>query len=147
LRLVPLRLKARKPKETDFEPHTLSEHIKRRRLVLKMTKRQTAVRLGVGPETVRHWESGETKSPPVERIPAILEFLGYDPFPEPKSIPERLRAKRRDRGWSIRQAAKELGVDPSTWGDWERDRVILHRSHRVVVARLLGLTEGDLESA
>jgi transcriptional regulator with XRE-family HTH domain len=92
LRLVPLRLKARKPKETDFEPHTLGEHIKRRRLVLKMTKRQTAVRLGVGPETVRHWESGETKSPPVERIPAILEFLGYDPFVDPGSIRDRLRA-------------------------------------------------------
>jgi len=81
LRLVPLRLRAAKPKETDFEAHTLGEHAKKRRLILKLTKKQAGLRLGVTPETVRHWESGETNSPPVERIPAILEFLGYDPFP------------------------------------------------------------------
>jgi transcriptional regulator with XRE-family HTH domain len=147
LRLVPLRLKASKPKETDFEPHTLGEHIKRRRLVLKMTKRQAAVRLGVGPETIRHWESGETNIPPVERIPAVLEFLGYDPFVEPVSISDRLRAVRRRSGWSIRRAAAHLGVDPTTWGEWEHGKVILFRAHRTLVARLLGLREDEVDRA
>jgi transcriptional regulator with XRE-family HTH domain len=145
LRLVPLRLKAPKPTATDFEPRTLGEHIKRRRLMLKMTKRQAAVRLGVGPETVRHWESGETNSPSVVRIPAILEFLCYDPFVEPGSIPDRLRAMRRRSGWSIRKAAAYLGVDPTTWGDWEHGKVILFRTHRVLVARLLGLPEDEVD--
>ncbi len=27
---------------------------------------------------------------------------------------------RRTKGWTIVQAAKKLGVDPTTWGDWER---------------------------
>jgi transcriptional regulator with XRE-family HTH domain len=144
LRLVPLQLKASKPKATDFEPHTLGEHVKRRRLILKMTKRQAAVPLGVAPETVRHWENGETNSPPVERIPAILEFLGYDPFVEPESIPDRLRATRRRSGWSIRRAAAHLGVDPTTWGAWEEGKAISSGSHRVLVARLLGLPESDV---
>ena len=112
--------------------------------MLKMTKRQAAMPLGVGPGTVRHWESGETNSPPVERIPAILEFLGYDPFVEPGSIPDRLRAMRRRSGWSIRRAAAHVGLDPTTWGAWERGKAILSRSHRVLVARLLGLPESDI---
>jgi transcriptional regulator with XRE-family HTH domain len=113
--------------------------------MLKMTKRQAAARLGVGPETVRHWESGETNSPPVERIPAILEFLDYDPFPKPKSVAEQLLAKRRTMGWSIREAATELGVDASTWRDWEHGKTILYRTHRVLVARLLRLPEGVVD--
>jgi transcriptional regulator with XRE-family HTH domain len=115
--------------------------------MLNMTKRHAAVRLGVGSETVRHWESGETENPPVERIPGILEFLGYDPFVEPGSIPDRLRAMRRRSGWSIRRAAAHLGVDPTTWGDWERGKAILFSTQRRLVARLLGLPEDELGRA
>jgi DNA-binding transcriptional regulator YiaG len=139
LQPVPLRLKASKPKATDFEPHTLGEHIKRRRLILKLTKRQAAVQLGVGPETVRHWESGETHHLPIERIPGVLRFLGHDPFPEVKSISDRLLAMRRRSGWSIRRAAAEFGVAPETWRDWERGKPILCRTHRVLIGRALGL--------
>jgi transcriptional regulator with XRE-family HTH domain len=113
--------------------------------MLKMTKKQAADRLGVGSETVRHWEAGQTQ-PPIERIPAILRFLGYDPFPEPKSIPDQLLAKRRTMGWSIRQAAAKLRVDSGTWSDWEQGGAILYRSHRVLVAQLLGLSDGDVEA-
>jgi len=72
-------------------------------------------------------------------------FLGYDPFPRPSSIPERLIAKRRLMGWSIAQAAREIGVDPSSWGDWERGGVILFHRHRKLVARLLGRSKEVFE--
>lgn len=49
---VPITLKALKPKETDFEPQTLGEHVRRRRLELGLTQRQAAERLGVSPWTV-----------------------------------------------------------------------------------------------
>jgi transcriptional regulator with XRE-family HTH domain len=48
-------------------------------------------------------------------------------------------------GWSIREAAAQLGIDPDTWADWERGKVILYRAHRVLVARLLGLSKGDVD--
>lgn len=101
------------------------------------------MRLGVTPQTVLHWEKGQTE-PPVEAIPAILRFFGYDPFPKPESIPERLLAKRRAMGWSIKQAARHLGVDPGAWRDWERGGVILCRRHRHIVARFLGLLTADI---
>jgi transcriptional regulator with XRE-family HTH domain len=139
-----MTLKALKPKETDFVPQTLGEHVRKRRLELGLTQRQAAEPLGVNPWTVLNWEKGHTE-PPIESIPAILQFLGYDPFPKSKSIPERLLAKRRAMGWSIKEAARQLGVDEGTWGAWERGRVILSRNHRILVARLLSLPVSEID--
>ena len=136
-------LKALKPKETDFEPKTLGQHIRKYRLALKLTQRQAAARLGINPWTILNWEKGKTK-PPIESIPVILNFLGYDPFPEPKTIPERMLAKRRAMGWSIKEAARQLGVDEGTWGAWERGETILFRKHRALVARFLGLPAEEI---
>ncbi len=77
----------------------------------------------VDPTTVLHWEKGYTE-PPTSKVPAIVACLGYDPYPEAKTLAERLRAKRRAMGWSIRQAAKAVGVDSTTWGQWERGRAV-----------------------
>jgi len=116
LQFIPITLKALKPKETDFEPQTLGEHIRKQRLELGLTQKQAADRLRVTSFTVLNWEKGHTE-PPIETVPAILRFLGYDPFPQPQNLPKRLLAKRRVMGWSIRQAARQLGVDPGTGGD------------------------------
>ncbi len=144
MQFVPITLRALKPKETDFEPQNLGEHIRKRRLELRLTQKQAAERLGVNPWTGLDWEKDHTE-PPIESIPVIIRFLDYDLFPEPKTIPERLLAKRRTMGWSIKEAARRLGVDSGTWGDWEQGGVILYRNHRLLVARLLGLPEGEVD--
>ncbi len=77
-------------------------------------------------------------------MPAVLGFLGYAPFPIPTTIGERLLQARREHGWSIREAALHLGVDPTTWRRWERGELILFRKHRTKVARLLGLDQQEL---
>jgi DNA-binding XRE family transcriptional regulator len=46
---VPITLKALKLKETDLEPQTLGEHLRKRRLELGHTQHQAAERLGVNP--------------------------------------------------------------------------------------------------
>ena len=46
----------------------------------------------------------------MESIPAIIEFLGRDPFGNAASLSDRLAAARRTRGWTIKQAAEQLGV-------------------------------------
>jgi len=45
---------------------------------------------------------------------------GPDPFLKPTTLPQTLVARRRERGLSIKGAAETAGVDPGTWGDWER---------------------------
>lgn len=78
-------------------------------------------------------------------MPAIIRFLGYDPFPEPKNLPERLLAKRRAMGWSTREAALQVGVDEGTWRAWEQGGMILYCNHRLLVARLLDLLKGEVD--
>ena len=120
----------------------MGEHVRKRRLELKLTQKEVAVELGVNPWTILNWEKGHTK-PPIAVIPAITEFLGYDPFPQPKNLPQHLLAKRRAMGWSIKQAARALGVDPASWGNWERGQAVLYRQHRTLVAGLLH-AEGEV---
>ncbi len=72
-----------------------------------------ATQLGVGEWTVGNWENDETK-PILRFIPRIISFLGYNPdLPNPTTTAEHLKSKRRALGWSQKQAARHLGVDPA----------------------------------
>ena len=75
-------------------------------------------------------------------MPGILRFLGYDPYPVPQTLPERMLAKRRAHGWSIADAAKRLGVDEGTWGTWERTGQIKWARYRAILETFLALNEG-----
>lgn len=122
----------------------MGEHVRKRRLELGLTQKQAAKRLGVNPWTVLNWEKDHT-GPPIESMSAIIRFVGYAPFPEPKSIPERLLAKRRAMGWSIKVDSRQVGVHQGTKRAWEQSGVILYRSNRRLVARLVGLPEGAVD--
>jgi len=119
---VPVRLTALKPKGVQPPPSSLGEHIRARRLDLGLTQRAAADQLGVSASTVLNWERIKTEVP-VQAVPAVVRFLGYDPFPVPTTLSERMQAKRRHMGWSIQDAAQALGVDEGTWGAWEREAV------------------------
>ncbi len=137
-------LKSLIPKPYDFEPKFLGEHVRKRRLEKGQLQKKAAMELGVNPWTVLNWEKGYTK-PPMASMPAILEYLGYDPFPQPMTLPENLLAKRRMMGWSIKQAAEAIEVDPCTWESWERGQMIVYSKHRVLVAQILGLSASTLK--
>ncbi len=107
-------------------------------------QREVAQQLGVNAWTILNWEKGHTE-PLIVSIPAIVRFLGYDPFPQPATLPDKLLAKRREMGWSIKEAAKAIGVDPGTWGNWERGQTILYRQHRTIMARFLDLSADALD--
>jgi transcriptional regulator with XRE-family HTH domain len=131
----------------DFEPITLGEHIRKKRLMLGMTQKEVAIRLGATDFAVINWETGQNKVS-TKYIPALIAFLGYDPTPPTlTTIPERLAAKRRELGWSQKQAAKALGVDPCTWSSWECGGTIMIKAHRRLVAHFLGLPENHLNAA
>jgi DNA-binding XRE family transcriptional regulator len=121
----------------------LGEHIRKRRLELELTQKQAAELLGVNPWTVLNWEVGRNE-PPIRSVPAVLTFLGYDPIPPPETLAERLLQARRQCGWSTTEAARQLGVDRTTWQDWEHGELILFRKHRTRVATLLGLDPQEL---
>jgi transcriptional regulator with XRE-family HTH domain len=126
-------LKCLKPKETDFQPQTLGEHIRKRRLELGLTQKDAARQLGCCWSALLNWEKGK-RQPGIASIPAIIAFLDGDPFPQPTSLSEQLAAVRRRMGWSIKQTADRLGVDPGTWGRWEKTGIPWRRHQRIVAA-------------
>ena len=75
--------------------------------------------MGVTASTIWNWEN-QNAEPALRFLPAIVEFLGYDPLPKPQTVGERLLRLRQLRGWSQKRMAEELEVDPSTLGHWER---------------------------
>jgi len=61
LQFVPITLKSLIPKLYDFEPKTLGEYIRKKRLMLGITHKEAGKRLGETHFTVINWESGQNK--------------------------------------------------------------------------------------
>lgn len=101
-----------------------------------MAQQEVGERLRVSAHTVLNWETGKTE-PSIESMSGIIQFLGYDPFPKPVTLAERMLAKRRAMGWTIKEAARRLGVDSGTWAKWERSGVIAWSRYRELLAVFL----------
>jgi transcriptional regulator with XRE-family HTH domain len=104
------------------QPQSVGDHLRRRRLGLKMLQRDVAARIGVTESSVFNWEANSA-APELRYMPAIIRFLGYNPLPEGKTWGERLVRQRTTLGFSQKAAARRLGVDPSTLARWERGEV------------------------
>ena len=88
---------------------------------LKLLQKQVAEQIGVHEMTITGWE-GNATMPEVRYMPAIIQFLGYNPLLAASSLSERLVTARRALGLSQRKMAAKLGVDPSTLMGWEAGR-------------------------
>jgi transcriptional regulator with XRE-family HTH domain len=115
-----LSLKSKKPISKQYPAgiNTLGDHLRRKRLDVGLLQREVAERIGVDATTIYHWEKQGTQ-PEIRFIALIIEFLGYNPFRQPKSFTERIKTYRLKLGLSQRKMAEELGIDPSTLGGWE----------------------------
>jgi DNA-binding XRE family transcriptional regulator len=102
-----------------LELKELGAHLRKRRLDLGLHQGQAAQRVGAHPQTYRHWEKKQTK-PALDCWPGIIQFLGYDPRPEPEGIGGRLAWRRAALGLSQQAVAHRLGVDAGTIKRWEQ---------------------------
>ncbi len=81
---------------------------------LGLLQRDVAAIIGVSKAALLMWEKGRSR-PEVHFWPAIISFLGYKPWEQPESLPERVLAFRRTRGWTQAQLAADLGTVLSSW--------------------------------
>ena len=101
-------------------PQTVGDHIRKRRLGLKLLQKDVAEQLGVDKTSVFNWE-GNRSSPEIRYMPAIIGFLGYNnPLPAAHTLSGQLVRQRKGLGLSQKESAERLGVDPSTLAKWER---------------------------
>ncbi len=101
------------------ERKTLGDHIRAVRLERGLRQREVAEQIGVRRGTINKWEC-KRGEPRTRDVPRIIEFLGYDPFPDPQRFEELMRIWRMRNGLSARAAARLIGVGEATWAAWER---------------------------
>lgn len=114
----------------------LASALRRRRAELEFSRALAAMRMSVHERTVRAWETGGT--PDIEHWPQIIDFLGFEPWPDPTTPAQKLQAARRRQGLSITQAAGILAVDPSTCWWWEHGRRPRRQEHKDRIAAFVG---------
>jgi transcriptional regulator with XRE-family HTH domain len=114
-------LKAPKPKSPKYPKQlkTLGDHIRKRRLDLGLFQKQVAEQIGVSEATIWNWECHES-SPQIHVLPQVIRFLGYNPFPQPESLAEKLVMSRKALEVTQKETAKRLGIDPTTLARQER---------------------------
>ena len=138
--LGPKTLKAGKPKPYPEVPATLGDHLRKRRHERGLLQKDVAASMGVNAWTLANWEKGYT-NPKLRFWPGIIEFLGYDPNPEPSDLAQRIQWARWRRGLSLRELAKQLGGDPDILRRWERGIIIPRGKHLAPVQWFLGAFE------
>ena len=118
--LCHLVLKAKKPNDFKYpkELNAVGDHIRKKRLDLGLFQKWVAEQIGVDEDTIYRWESNESR-PQIQFIPAIIKFLGYNPFRLPDRLPERLIFYRQTHGLSQRALARRIGIDPKAVGQFE----------------------------
>ncbi len=122
LPFVKVCLKTKISKGYPENPTTLGEHLSRRRMELELRQKDVGPLLTVDDSTVLNWEKGKT-IPATRYLPQIVTFLGYDPFPAPRTLGERVVAARRRLGIPRKKLARRLGVDEGALKRWEEDRM------------------------
>lgn len=95
------------------ELNTVGDHIRKKRLDLKMLQREVGERIGVGETSVFTWEANRSQ-PDLKYMPAVIRFLGYSPLPAAKGWGKRLVWQRTALGLSQKEAALKI----SPWLSW-----------------------------
>ena len=123
LPVMPKTFWAYKPEVVAIQGDTLGAHLRRKRRHSGFTQKQAARSMSVCEEALMKWENDVCELH-ISLYPKVISFLGYEPWPEPQTLKDKLLAERRRRGWSIRQAAASIKVDAGTFSRWEAGTVI-----------------------
>ncbi|MDR3405038.1 MAG: helix-turn-helix transcriptional regulator [Chthoniobacter sp.] len=100
-------------------PRNVGETIRKRRLDLGLRQIDVARIIGCDEMTIVNWEKGH-RTPRVNHMAEVVEFLGFDPFQNGNTMAHRLVNHRKALGITQKEFARQIGVNPSTLARWER---------------------------
>ncbi len=124
------------PAATATDTPPIGQLLVHRRKEASITQADAASRIGVDAATLLSWEQG--KRQPSERFyPSLIRYLGREPWPEPSTLGERLRAERLRRGLSFEQMAGLIRVDRGSIAKWESGAAPKHKLSREKVEAFL----------
>ncbi|SFT05980.1 helix-turn-helix domain-containing protein [Mucilaginibacter polytrichastri] len=108
------------PRSYPRNPITIGEHIRKKRIELKLLQSDVARIFQISSDCVTYWENNRS-IPQINYFPQIVDFLEYCPLEfDKKSLSGRLKAYRWINGLSYKKLGKLLEVDGSTVAAWEK---------------------------
>lgn len=100
----------------------IGDQIRRKRLYLGLLQEDVARLIKVSTDCITYWEN-KRSLPQIQYFPAIIKFLGYNPFTKTgDSIAINLQNYRIEHGLSHKKLGKKIGVDASTVSSWEKEK-------------------------
>jgi hypothetical protein len=93
---------------------SLGARLSKRRWELGLSRAEAAALIEADWKSLMWWER-DVRIPGDQFFPAMIRYLGCEPWPEPPTLSEALVAERRRRGLPVKTAARHLGVDESSW--------------------------------
>ncbi|MEN5197014.1 helix-turn-helix domain-containing protein [Sphingobacterium faecium] len=118
-------------------PLSIGDHIRKKRMDLKLLQKDVAKICDVTEGCITNWEKNRS-SPQIQFFPCIIMFLGYLPFEfDETTLSGRLKACRCRNGLSQKQLAKIIGVDGATVCSWELEENYPHKGTLAKVDMIL----------
>ncbi|MBB1644568.1 hypothetical protein A9970_11435 [Sphingobacterium sp. UME9] len=110
------------PVSMPLNPTTLGEHIRKRRMELRLFQKDVAAIFNVSEDCITYWENNRSE-PQIQYYPPIIGFLGYCPFElDASTFAGKIKAYRYLNGLTQKRFAKLMNLDPATVGRWENGK-------------------------
>jgi DNA-binding XRE family transcriptional regulator len=102
-------------------PVSIGDHIRKKRMELKLLQKDVAKICGVTVDCITNWEKNRSL-PQIQFYPSIIKFLGYFPFTvDTSTLVGKLKAYRYLNGLSHNRMGRLMEVDGSTICSWENE--------------------------
>ena len=122
-------------------PQTLGNHIRNKRLQMRLSQREVADLIGVEQMSISHWERDKAE-PQTGHLPKIVQFLGYNPRPaETETFGSRLQYARLLKGLDSLELAGQIGVSTKAILRWESN---INRPRHVKLEKLSRVLNTEL---
>jgi transcriptional regulator with XRE-family HTH domain len=103
-------------------PVSFGEHIRNKRVELQINQKQAAELLHTTMSNVWIWENN-VANPLIMNYPAIVSFLGYEPFTiDNTTLAGRIKYYRYKHGLTQEQLAKLIPIDESVLASYESEK-------------------------
>jgi len=117
------------PIKAPVNPQTLGEHIRKRRIELRLFQKDLAAIFNVSEDCITYWENNRSE-PQIQYYPPIFGFLGYCPFEfDETTFRGRLKAYKWRNGLSNTKLGKLLDIHGSTILAWENGKSQPQQKH------------------
>lgn len=101
---------------------TLGEHLRKKRIELRLFQKDLAEIFNVSKSCISYWENNISE-PQIQYYSPIFAFLGYCAFElEISTFAGKIKTYRYFNGITQKQFAKRMILDPATVGRWENGK-------------------------